>query len=390
MAVDKQNGDIIEFLKKKDYIMVNNALGGGSFGKTVLLQDPYIDELFVAKKYEPEYDELKEQFYKNFLSEIKILYKLNHKNIVRVYNYYAYEDFFTGYILMEYIDGQNIADFINSYYSPLEDTTLDDVFIQLIDAFCCIEAHGIIHRDIREGNILISKDGVVKIIDFGIGKIIKKNEHESTDSLADVGIKRDASDTLPMEFYNGSYTTLTDMFYLAELFHRLIVNAPSCDASDFSYNDILGKMMEKRPENRYDSFKSVREAIGKYDFVNMEISELDKQIYQEFTNSVYNALVSYKSEPIFIFDISTFISRLEKALSKNAFEHVIQNNSDIISCIVECGYSYNHIQISTDVVKHFLDWFKSSTRGSQSLIMSNFISKISRIKVEVNNLEVPF
>lgn len=50
MAVAKQNGDVIPFVKQKDYIMVNNDLGGGSFGKTVLLQDPFIDELFVAKK----------------------------------------------------------------------------------------------------------------------------------------------------------------------------------------------------------------------------------------------------------------------------------------------------------------------------------------------------
>lgn len=81
MAVLKQNGDMIPFLKQKDYIMVNNNLGGGSFGKTVLLQDPFIDELFVAKKYEPEYPGIREQFYKNFLDEIKILYKLNHRNL---------------------------------------------------------------------------------------------------------------------------------------------------------------------------------------------------------------------------------------------------------------------------------------------------------------------
>lgn len=41
MAVEKQNGDIILFVKQKDYIMVNNNLGGGSFGKTVLLKDPF-------------------------------------------------------------------------------------------------------------------------------------------------------------------------------------------------------------------------------------------------------------------------------------------------------------------------------------------------------------
>lgn len=147
MAVQKQNGDIIPFIKQKDYIMVNNDLGGGSFGKTVLLQDPFIDELFVAKKYEPEYDEIKEDFYKKFLDEIKILYKLNHRNIVRIYNYYAYESIYTGYILMEYIDGRNIEEFINDYIAPVDPISLDEIFIQLIDAFCYIEDHGIIHRD---------------------------------------------------------------------------------------------------------------------------------------------------------------------------------------------------------------------------------------------------
>lgn len=45
----KENGDVVQFLKQKNYEMVNNNLGSGSFGKTVLLKDPFIDELFVAK-----------------------------------------------------------------------------------------------------------------------------------------------------------------------------------------------------------------------------------------------------------------------------------------------------------------------------------------------------
>ena len=299
--------------------------------------------------------------------------------------------FFTGFILMEYIDGQNIESFIDNYSPTSERTTLDDVFIQLIDAFCYIEAHGIIHRDIREGNILISKEGTVKIIDFGIGKIIKKNEDESTDSLANVGINREASDTLPMEYYEGSYTTLTDMFYLAELFHRLIVNAPNCDVTDFSYNDILDKMMEKKPEKRYDSFQTVREAIGKHDFVNMEISDKDKRIYQEFTNLVCESLVAYRSEPKFNTDTTIFASRIENALKNNIFETIIQKNADIISSVVECRYKYNcKVIISTDVVSRFLDWFRASTPQSQDLILNNFISKISSIRIDNPDLEVPF
>ena len=80
----KENGDIIAFVRRKDFVMVNPCLGSGSFGKTVVLQDPEIDELFVAKKYEPSDmdDAGKIEFYKSFMQEIKIMYKLNHKNIV--------------------------------------------------------------------------------------------------------------------------------------------------------------------------------------------------------------------------------------------------------------------------------------------------------------------
>ena len=390
MAVTKQNGDIIPFVKQKDYIMVNNDLGGGSFGKTVLLQDPFIDELFVAKKYEPEYDGIKEQFYKNFLDEIKILYKLNHRNIVRIYNYYAYENIFTGYILMEYIDGKNIGDFIGDYFAPFENTTLDDVFLQLIDAFCYIEAHGIIHRDIREGNILIDKNGTVKVIDFGIGKMITKAGEGDTDSLV-AEINRAASDTLPQEYYDGVYTNLTDMFYLAELFGRLIDNAESCDRTDFSYNDILSKMMEKQPENRFESFSAIREAIGKHDFFNMEISNEDRRIYQDFTNLVYRSLTSYMTEPQFNSNCAIFISRLEKALSTNLFETFIQENADVISSIVNCGYQYNNgVDIPTETVREFLSWFRASTPQSQALVLNNFISKISGIKVNEPEPDLPF
>ena len=72
----------------------------------------------------------------------------------------------------------------------------------MIEAFCCIEEHGIIHRDIREGNILIDYSGVVKVIDFGIGKIFKKNEKNQDDSLVSK-INRAGLDVLPIEYYDA-------------------------------------------------------------------------------------------------------------------------------------------------------------------------------------------
>ena len=388
MDKEIQNGDIVHFLKKKDYVMVNDNLGSGSFGRTVLLQDPFIEELFVCKKYEPDFGVDEEQFYKNFIDEIKILYKLNHLNVVRVYNYYVYPKAYTGYILMEFIDGENIGDFFNNYDPLFSVVSIDSIFIQLIDAFCYIESCGIIHRDIREGNILIDKDGVVKVIDFGIGKVFSPCE-ENDDSL--VGeINRGNSDTLPQEYYEGTYSNLTDMFYLAELFQRLIKNMEYHEWINFTYDDILEKMLEKSPQNRFASFAAVKEAIGKYDFINMEISSKDKTIYQEFANGISGMIVSYSETPSFVSDASIFVAKIKKVLELNAFEDTIQNKVDLIRCIVQSDLKYrSNYKISCQVVRDFLTWFKSSTELSQSLILTNIISKLSQINVEIEE-ELPF
>ncbi len=257
----KDNGSIVKFLRGRDYEMVNNSLGAGSFGKTVLLKDPFIDELFVAKKYEPYYEEDRKEFYDSFLQEIKIMYKLNHKNVVRIYNYYAYEAIQTGYIIMEYIDGQNIADYLKCYslLADESDPSPDEVFSQLIDAFSYIESKKILHRDIREGNILIDNSGIVKVIDFGLGKTFLPVD-SSEDSMA-TEINRSGLDKLPNEYFEGKYTSRTDMFYLAELIHRLL-NGNNL-LSEFSYGQIIEKMMESNEDKRYSSFKEVREAIDK-------------------------------------------------------------------------------------------------------------------------------
>ncbi len=388
----KDAGDFIKFLKQKDYVMINNHLGRGAFGETVLLKDPYIDELFVAKKYCPLdffTEDKKIKFYQNFIDEIKILHKLNHPNVVRIYNYYAFEEFHTGYILMEYIEGDTLENFIHDY-SSFSSTTLDDLFIQLIDGFAYIEYKKILHRDIRENNILVDKSGVVKIIDFGIGKIFSKTD-TPVDSLVSQ-VNRANADTLPAEYYSGVYTSQTDMFYLAELFNRLMKNCEQPEMIDFSYQSILDKMMKKQPSERYESFLEIKMAINKHDFISMSVSAEDKQIYQLFADSLYNSLDSFINERKFNSDISIFISTIERCLANNLFEDVIQNPEELLKSIIVSGFSYStRYKIKTEVVRKFIHWFKEATSQSQKLIINNLITKLSRIKIEYSGFDdIPF
>lgn len=262
------------------------------------------------------------------------------------------------------------------------------MFVQLIDGFSYIEEKGIIHRDIREGNILIDKTGTIKIIDFGIGKIFD-NIPNKEDSLVD-DINRANSDTLPEEYYKGIYTSQTDIFYLGELLNRLIESLDP-DYNDFTYGFILKKMMAKKTEDRYQNFKEIRKDIDAQEFLRLDITASGKKIYQTFANHVYDTLNYFNEEQEFIRDVDLFCSRLENVLNNNLFEDEIQNNAHLINCIVASGYNYRTKQkISCEDVKCFLKWFKSTKPEMQKIILSNMIYKLSNIKIVHDDLELPF
>ena len=91
MSKELKEGDIIPFIRSKDYKFIQN-LGLGSFSKTVLLKDEITDELYACKKYDPieqiNGEKEKEEYFEKFIDEIKILNKIVHHNIVRIYNNY--------------------------------------------------------------------------------------------------------------------------------------------------------------------------------------------------------------------------------------------------------------------------------------------------------------
>jgi serine/threonine protein kinase len=155
--------DLLQFIRKKDYVFVKE-LGSGSFGKTVLMKDETIEEYLVCKKYSPSALDA-HKYFQYFTKEIKLLYKISHENIVRIYNHYLYPATYSGFIIMEHIEGSNI-----NVHIKANPDSINDIFVQVITGFKHLETIGILHRDIRYGNIMVNNNGVAKIIDFGFGK----------------------------------------------------------------------------------------------------------------------------------------------------------------------------------------------------------------------------
>lgn len=123
---------LVEFLRKRDYVLISE-LGEGACGKTVLLRDDLIDQLFVCKKYSPHKESARQSLFENFVREIKLLLDANHHNVVRIFTYFLYPDSFAGYILMEHVNGQDIFDFLSA--SP---ERASDVFLQSLKVFAIL------------------------------------------------------------------------------------------------------------------------------------------------------------------------------------------------------------------------------------------------------------
>ncbi|HEC1736532.1 TPA: protein kinase [Campylobacter coli] len=381
--------ETIKFIKQKDYEKIT-FLDKGSFGKVLLIKDVFIDELFVVKKYDPDdiLDENdKKRFYKNFLDEIKILYKLNHKNIVRIFNYYPYENIYTAYIIMEYIQGKNIKEYFDNE-NNLEN--LNSIFIQLIEAFTYIEEKGIIHRDIREKNILIDNNGIVKIIDFGLGKVFDIDKSE--DTLNSI-INRSNANTLPEEYFQKEYTIQTDIYYLGDLIYRVINNLAE-NKYNFKYFDILNRMTEKGKELRYQSFIDIKKELNKENFVNLEISQEDKMIYNIFSNYILGYIDYFIEKPILNTNIEAILREINEVIQRNSFHECIENDFNLIQILIKndfCAQQYPS-SIKCEELKKFYEWFKMLNNKMQKLVLDNLEEKISQVPfiLQNSNTNLPF
>lgn len=166
--------NIRKFLREKDYI-IGDILGTGACGETRKIYDSVLNLYFVCKKFSPKNSNLKDNLFSRFIRETKILMLLNHKNIVRIYDYYIYSKMKAGFIIMEYIKGDTIDKYIMK-----KPEQINNIFSQVIDAFVYLEENKIFHRDIRPENILVDENDIVKIIDFGFSE----QKYNSSDSMS--------------------------------------------------------------------------------------------------------------------------------------------------------------------------------------------------------------
>ena len=103
-----------------------------------------------------------------FKKEARRLRKLNNEHIVRVHD--LFEENGTAYYVMDYIDGENLSDRLKRTGKPLSEAEVMQLLPQILDALETAHKEGILHLDLKPANIMVDKQGVVKLIDFGASK----------------------------------------------------------------------------------------------------------------------------------------------------------------------------------------------------------------------------
>lgn len=103
-----------------------------------------------------------------FKKEARRLRKLNNEHIVRVHD--LFEENGTAYYVMDYIDGENLSDRLKRTGKPLSEAKVMQLLPQILDALETAHKEGILHLDLKPANIMVDKQGVVKLIDFGASK----------------------------------------------------------------------------------------------------------------------------------------------------------------------------------------------------------------------------
>ncbi len=163
--------------KEIGHYRIKSLLGVGGMGE-VYLADDFLLNRKVALKIVPQDLIEEEDQLKRFRQEAQASSALNHPNILTIHEFGTESG--SNYIVSEFVDGVTLRERMGSGMSVKESL---DVAAQVASALAAAHEAGIIHRDVKPDNIMIRRDGIVKVLDFGLAKLTEKNkEIHITDS----------------------------------------------------------------------------------------------------------------------------------------------------------------------------------------------------------------
>ncbi|MBN1798155.1 MAG: serine/threonine protein kinase [Spirochaetales bacterium] len=197
-----------------DNYKIVSMIGEGGMGKVYKVLDKRKKKIIIMKQLILTQREI---LVKRFKREADLMLSLNHKNIVTVYDYLKKGSSY--FIIMEFVDGIPLEDLIWKK-GRLEPVRALLIFNELCKGLKYAHDRQIIHRDIKPNNVLISKTGVVKLLDFGIAKSLREEDEALTRTGVVMGTPAYMS---PEQLIDTKYVDiLTDIYSMGVMFYQMI------------------------------------------------------------------------------------------------------------------------------------------------------------------------
>jgi serine/threonine-protein kinase len=242
-----------------------SEIGKGGMGEVYLAQDTKLNRKVAIKFLSDEFSKDADKL-NRFVQEAQAASALNHPNIITIHE--IGETGNTQYIALEYIDGEALTKRLKK---KLDFNSALDIATQIASALEAAHAAGIVHRDIKPDNVMVRRDGFVKILDFGIAKLTeqKKPDIESEDKTAvqvntTPGMIIGTANYMSPEQAKGKEVDArTDIFSFGVVLYEMIVGRLPFDGE--SPLEIIGSILNKEPKpiNRAEVPAEVERIISK-------------------------------------------------------------------------------------------------------------------------------
>jgi eukaryotic-like serine/threonine-protein kinase len=248
-------------------------LGRGGFGLVYRAYDPTVGRSVAIKVL----TQASKDTLTRFRNEAMVAGNLRHENLVTVYEYGTHEN--VPYIAMEYLEGEDLHHIISSH-KPLSLLDKCNIMSQVAEGLYCAHKNGVVHRDVKPANIMVLRDGAVKIMDFGIARLM--NDREATRLTQQGYLIGTLLYMAPEQLAGAEFDSLCDIFAYGVIFYELITGKHPFDAPDarsmmykLTFEDprplkeyapeipdalqqVISRIIQRDRELRYQSLKEVQ------------------------------------------------------------------------------------------------------------------------------------
>ncbi|MCB5950442.1 serine/threonine protein kinase [Enterococcus sp. BWT-B8] len=292
-----------------DYKLVE-FIGKGSFGTVYRAKRNGLSYALKIFNYDYVFQEFKRNGENNRISrEIAVLEKVKHINVTKYIDKGSYIDNTQSYLylVMEYINGSDLKTHLNSLEDPMSISETNNYVQQILSGLDAVHKHNIVHRDLKPENIFVTKEGTIKILDFGLSKLIDYTSITSTGSTVGSPLymsPEQIRDSKSID-YRSDYYSLGVIIYemlakcspygdvdsIHQLYYK-ILNEPPKSILLFNYeipnyiDNLINSLLSKNNYERPNSIENIKDLL-RSEVVSIEI-ENSSQEKSEFFLRVWN------------------------------------------------------------------------------------------------------